>query len=247
VRACGRRAGRAAAAPVCHAEGADHAVLLGRRVESRDGRGPGAGDRHRHLLCVRGRRGRPVVAALRRPGARDAGHRLMTRAALFVVGVAGSTAPAAPPRVPWAPVGAGVERASFPLARKGVLASVQVIAVRVVPCRVALEFVERTRYEGLRGAWTVDSMGSDAILALNGGQFREGTPWGWIVRDGVEQQPPGTGALAMALVVDNGAVRLLRPDEIAAARGTVQHAIQSYPALVVDGVMPTQLRTAGQG
>ena len=171
----------------------------------------------------------------------------MTRTALFLLGVAGSTAPAAPPSVPWAPVGAGVERASFPLARKGVLASVQVIAVRVSPCRVALEFVERTRYEGLRGAWTVDSMGSDAILALNGGQFREGTPWGWIVRDGVEQQPPGTGALAMALVVDNGAVRLLRPDEIAAARGTVQHAIQSYPALVVDGVMPTQLRTPGQG
>ncbi len=147
----------------------------------------------------------------------------------------------------WTPVTPGVERVAFPLARKGMLASVEVIALRVPSCHATLAFEERTRFEGLRGAWTIDSMGPDAILGFNAGQFRDGTPWGWIVRDGVEHQAPGTGALAMGMVLDDGAVRLLRADEIGPARGTVRHAIQSYPALVVDGVMPPQLRTAGQG
>lgn len=168
---------------------------------------------------------------------------MLLRAALLL-GVAGSAVPAP---VRWAPVAPGVERVAFPMGRSGIHAAIEVIALRVEPCRLTLSLDERTRFEGLRGAWTVDSMAPEAVLAFNAGQFREGSPWGWFVRDGVEHQAPGTGALAMGVVFDSGAVRLLRPDEIGPARGAVRHAIQSYPALVVDGSLPPQLRTAGQG
>jgi uncharacterized protein YigE (DUF2233 family) len=167
--------------------------------------------------------------------------------ALLLLGVAASTGAAAIAPLTWTPVTPGVERVEFSLGRQGPLAAIEVVALRVEPCRASLSLEERTRYEGLRGAWTIDSMDPEAILAFNAGQFREGTPWGWVVRDGVERQVPGTGALAMGVVLDDGAVRLLRPDEIARARGTVRHAFQSYPALVVDGALPPHLRTAGQG
>jgi uncharacterized protein YigE (DUF2233 family) len=170
----------------------------------------------------------------------------MLRLALLL-GVAASTGVAAIAPLAWTPVAPGVERVAFPLGQRGMLASVEVIALRVAPCHATLSLEARTRFEGLRGAWTIDSMGPEAILAFNGGQFRDGTPWGWIVRDGVEQQAPGTGALAMGVVLDDGAVRLLRADEIESARGAVRHAIQSYPALVIDGAMPFQLRAPGRG
>lgn len=170
----------------------------------------------------------------------------MLRVALLL-GLAVSTGAATVTPLAWTPVTPGMERIAFPLGRRGPLASVEVIALRVQPCHTTLTLEQRTRYEGLRGAWTIDSMAPSAILAFNAGQFREGMPWGWVVRDGEEQQAPGTGALAMGVVLDDGAVRLLRADEIAPARGSVRHAFQSYPALVIDGALPSQLRTAGQG
>jgi exopolysaccharide biosynthesis protein len=85
------------------------------------------------------------------------------------------------------------------------------------------------------------------VVALNAGQFREGTPWGWVVQDSVERQAPGSGSLAMAVVFDDASLRLLAPDEIAGVRGTVRAAIQSYPMLLVDGVMPPPLRAPGRG
>ncbi|MES2124916.1 MAG: phosphodiester glycosidase family protein [Gemmatimonadota bacterium] len=169
----------------------------------------------------------------------------MHRLGLLLVGVFSAASSVAPPG--WVPVSPAMERVEFPLAERGLLASVHVIAFRLQPCGATLEFVERTRYEGLRGAWAVDSMDATSVLAINGGQFREGSPWGWIVRDGVERQAPGIGSLGMALVLDGGAVKLLRPDEIAAARGTVREAMQSYPTLLVDGEMPPPLRAPGRG
>lgn len=149
--------------------------------------------------------------------------------------------------VTWRPVRPGIERTEF-VAGPGALARVRVIALRLDPCRVRLAPEERARLSGLRGAWTVDSMPVDALLAFNGGQFSGGTPWGWYVRDGVEQHPPGTGSLAMALTVtEDGGVALVPPDEIAARRGKVRHAIQSYPMLLLDGVLPLPLRAPGRG
>lgn len=157
-------------------------------------------------------------------------------------------APRTPPStVSWTVARAGIERAEFAMAERGMLQAVQVIALRLDPTRVRLDLMSRTRYAGLRGAWAVDSMPREAVLALNAGQFREGTPWGWVVQDGVERQAPGSGSVAMAVVFEEGAVRLLTPGEIPAARGTVRAAIQSYPMLLVDGVIPAPLRAAGRG
>jgi exopolysaccharide biosynthesis protein len=67
------------------------------------------------------------------------------------------------------------------------------------------------------------------------------------VQDGIERQAPGSGSLAMAVVLDSSGVRLLPPTEITAARGTVREAMQSYPMLLVDGVLPAPLRAPGRG
>lgn len=166
--------------------------------------------------------------------------------ALALLALPLGTAPATP-GVRWTMARDGVERTEFAMTERGVLHTVQVIALRLDPARVRLDLMARTRYAGLRGAWTVDSMPDEAVLALNAGQFREGTPWGWLVQDSVERQAPGSGSVAMAVVFDQGAVRLLTPSEIPAARGTVRAAIQSYPMLLVDGVMPPPLRAPGRG
>ena len=170
-------------------------------------------------------------------------------AALLLLAALGSpTTPAdSARRVAWTTTRLGVEHAEFPLAERGMLSTVQVIALRLDPEHVRLQLMARSRYEGLRGAWTVDSMPSEAILALNAGQFREGMPWGWLVQDGVERQAPGSGSLAMAVVLDSSGVRLLPPSEIAAARGAVRDAMQSYPMLLVDGALPAPLRAPGRG
>jgi exopolysaccharide biosynthesis protein len=165
---------------------------------------------------------------------------------LLALGI-GPAATHAPTRVAWVAARPGVERSEFALARSGMLALVQVTALRLDPAQIRFELSARSRYEGLRGAWTVDSMPNDAIIALNAGQFIEGRPWGWLVDGGVERQEPGSGSLAMAVVFDSNAIRLLAPQEIAAARGRVQHAIQSYPMLLVDGALPEPLRAAGRG
>jgi exopolysaccharide biosynthesis protein len=68
------------------------------------------------------------------------------------------------------------------------------------------------------------------------------------VREGVEHQAPGSGPLAMAIVVDSaGHVALLTPDEIPGWRGHVREAMQSYPTLLVGGGLPEQLRAMGRG
>jgi hypothetical protein len=69
-------------------------------------------------------------------------------------------------------------------------------------------------------------MSSDAVVAFNAGQFSAGFPWGWVVREGKEIQPPGSGTLGMALVVDvGGRLSLATPDEISSWRGrAIQHS-----------------------
>jgi hypothetical protein len=134
------------------------------------------------------------------------------------------------------------------LASQGALASVHVIAVRLDPARVELRLDVSPRDAGGAG-WTVDRLPPTGLLAFNAGQFSGITPWGWLVIDGREIQPPGTGSTAMALTVsDTGDVGLLDPGEIAAARGRVRVAFQSYPALIgAGGKVPWELQAAGRG
>ena len=105
------------------------------------------------------------------------------------------------------------------------------------------------RGDGPGNVWSIDSIGDAGVVAFNAGQFNLGGAWGWVVRDGVEQQPPGSGSVAMAFVVDTaGVASLVEPNEIARRRGHVQLAFQSYPALLVgDGELPRELQAEGRG
>ena len=88
------------------------------------------------------------------------------------------------------------------MASRGPLSVVRAIAIRIDPAAVRFTLDTATRDERTRGAWTVDRMPDNALVALNTGQFIGASPWGWVVRDGVEAQPPGSGSVAMAFVVD---------------------------------------------
>ena len=151
----------------------------------------------------------------------------------------------------WRTAAPGVEWSEISLAGAGAAWRIGVVLVRVSPERVDLRLAEARREGGTLGAWTVDSVPGEALLALNAGQFRGGRPWGWLVRDGREHQAPGTGALGMALVVDGaGTPRLVEPDSIAEVRGRggVAQAFQSYPMLLSgDGRVPFHLQSPDRG
>jgi exopolysaccharide biosynthesis protein len=149
----------------------------------------------------------------------------------------------------WSAVRPGVWQSEIPLASRGPLSAVRAVAIRLDPAQLDFALDRVTRDDGLRGGWTVDALPATAVVAFNAGQFTGGFPWGWLVRDGVETQPPGTGSLAMAFVVDSaGGVSLVTPDELPAVRARARLAFQSYPALLVgDGEEPWELQAPGRG
>jgi hypothetical protein len=102
-----------------------------------------------------------------------------------------------------------------------------------------------------RPAWSIDSIPADAALAVNAGQFELDRPWGWIVNDGSERQPPRPGPLSSALVVDReGRVSIIDAEDIGGARnrGDIMQAFQSYPAILVGkGRVPDPLHAPGRG
>jgi hypothetical protein len=163
--------------------------------------------------------------------------------------------PALADGVRWRPGAPGVEWGELRLAGVGEAWRLRVIAVRVDPRRVRLSLRAAAVPGQRRGAWTVDSAGADAALALNAGQFAGATPWGWLVHAGREYRAPGAGALAPAVVVDTaGRVRLVPADSLAALRdaaargeGGVREAFQSYPALLAGGEVPAPLHAPGRG
>jgi exopolysaccharide biosynthesis protein len=142
----------------------------------------------------------------------------------------------------------GVWQAELPLAASGPLSVVRAVAVRLDPARVRFTLDRRSRDYGLNGDWSVERLPANGDVAFNAGQFAGGAPWGWLVVDGVEVQPPGTGTLGMAFLVDAaGQASLVMPGELAAVRARAAQGFQSYPALLVDGRMPWELQAAGRG
>lgn len=142
----------------------------------------------------------------------------------------------------------GVWQAELPLAAKGPLGVVQAVVVRLDPSQVRFSLDRRSRDYGLSGDWSVERLPAAGYVAFNAGQFAGGAPWGWLVLDGVEVQPPGSGSLGMAFVADrDGAVSLVMPSGLPAARARAALAFQSYPALLVDGRMPWELEAPGRG
>jgi len=71
-------------------------------------------------------------------------------------------------------------------------------------------------------------------------------PWGWVVLDGRQFLPPGSGPLATAVVFDTtGAVHWMHGDVVTDSvdRRAIAAAFQSYPTLLArDGRVPLQLR-----
>lgn len=142
------------------------------------------------------------------------------------------------------------------MAERGPLAPVRAVALRLDPRRLRFDLQLSLREMGMRGAWTVDSLPPDGVAAFNAGQFSGPTPWGWLVLDGRERQPPGRGTLAMTFAVDSaGQVSLLEPHELADSRGRTpggplrpRLAFQSYPALLVrNGERPREIRARDRG
>src|SRR5690349_9121579 len=140
----------------------------------------------------------------------------------------------------WQPVRPGVWFRESRMAGSGPLAPVKAVAVRIDPRSARFLLEQTVGDDGEVRGWTIDRMSEAAFVAVNAGQFRGSAPWGWVVRDGVELAPPGTGSVAMAFVVDSAGVpSLVEPGELPAVRGHVRLAFQSYPALLVgEGRVP---------
>jgi hypothetical protein len=148
--------------------------------------------------------------------------------------------------VRWRKLRAGIDVGRLDLSGDAVAWRISVVLARVDAARLRIELQPAAEPR----AWTVDEA-AGAVLAVNAGQFQEGTPWGWVVHRGRELQPPGHGPLSSVLVIRrSGAIELLDASEIAAARagGDVLEAFQSYPSILVgDGEVPAPLRARGRG
>lgn len=148
----------------------------------------------------------------------------------------------------WHPVRSGVWISESIMSRSGPLSVVRAVAVRIGPSSHEFSLIALKAVDGTRSIWTIDSIPDDAVVALNAGQYSSGIPWGWVVMDGREIKPPGSGTLGMALVTDSaGAVSLVTAAEISGRREHVMNAFQSYPALIVDGQVPWALKATGRG
>lgn len=151
--------------------------------------------------------------------------------------------------VRWTPSSPGVETAELRLAGTGEAWRTRAIVVRIDPRVARLRIVQP---RAAARTWTIDDAPAAAAVAFNTGQFTGESPWGWVVRDGVERLSPGRGPIAPAVVVRrSGTVQLVPADSIPALRplvasGEVVQAFQSYPALLLgDGEVPRALRTNG--
>jgi hypothetical protein len=164
--------------------------------------------------------------------------------------------PAVSDALTWEEAQPGVEWGAIRLSGSGEAWRLRAIVLRLDPAQLELRLVAPA--DQPRGArrrppnrWSLDDAPSDAIVALNAGQFGANGPWGWVVREGAERQAPGRGPLAPAVVVDrSGRVRIVPADSIEAVRtsGVAVEAFQSYPALLSgDGEVPAALRTEGSG
>jgi hypothetical protein len=148
----------------------------------------------------------------------------------------------------WHSIAPGVWLREERIAESGPLVRVRAVVVRIDPAANRIRLDVARSHEGLQPEWVIDSMPGDAVVALNAGQFTGGFPWGWVIRNRQEFQLPGKGTLGMALVVDSaGEVALVTPDEIPSWRGRAVWAFQSYPAIIVDGRVPWELRAPGRG
>jgi hypothetical protein len=148
----------------------------------------------------------------------------------------------------WQPLAKGLQWASLRLACGAPTWRARLIVARIDPreVRLSLDF-ELTRADR-RPAWTIDHAPSDAVLAVNAGQFVSTMPWGWVLIDGRERLRPGRGPLSSTIAIDGaGRVQWTHGDSLV-ARADIVTGFQSYPTLLAgDGAVPLALRIEGRG
>lgn len=149
----------------------------------------------------------------------------------------------------WRPLADGAEWAETRLAGEAPAWRMRLVVVRLDPARVRFETVLDLDPGGGRAAWNVERMPTDALVALNAGQFLQTLPWGWVVSAGRERFAPGKGPLSTAFAVDTaGRVRWIAGDSLAPPPAGVACAFQSYPTLLDrDGTIPAPLLAPGRG
>lgn len=150
----------------------------------------------------------------------------------------------------------GIAWTEIPLRGDGEAWRTRAIVVRIDPRRVQLALDTAFRYRrdadgavSRLAGWSIATAAGRSLLAVNAGQFTTtllGTlPWGWVVMEGREWQPPGLGPLSTAVAIDSsGTVRLLSTSALGARDRTrgVQFAFQSFPTLLTDdGDVPAAL------
>jgi Phosphodiester glycosidase len=151
-------------------------------------------------------------------------------------------------RVAWHAGAAGTAWGELELAGSGEAWRTQVILVRLDPRQLRFR-VDTGFTPPLRPAWNLERVPLAAVLAMNAGQFLDGLPWGWVVIDGRQMQPPGHGPLAVAVAADSsGTVYWIQDDSLHRTRvGHVAWAFESYPALLRSDTVPAPLRADGRG
>ncbi|HEY7637166.1 MAG TPA: phosphodiester glycosidase family protein [Gemmatimonadales bacterium] len=150
-------------------------------------------------------------------------------------------------RVAWRPGAAGLEWGELQLRGAGEAWRTRLVVVRLSPESIALSLAPA--FADDRG-WKVRQVDSSAALAVDAGQFRGRSPWGWVVAGGRELLSPQLAPLAAAVVIDAaGRVRIVAPDSVEAERrtGAAVEAFQSYPMLLHNGIVPSALLEAGRG
>jgi hypothetical protein len=164
-------------------------------------------------------------------------------------GVWGAPLPKVTSTVQWRKLRPGLEFAYLDISGGQVGWHVRIILARFNPALFSLQL--NSSVLDSRPAWSINSAPADSALALNAGQFESDLPWGWIIRNGREIQPPRVGPLSSALVVDSaGQVAIVDAAEIPGtrSRGNTVLAFQSYPAILVgEGLVPEALRGPGRG
>jgi Phosphodiester glycosidase len=162
----------------------------------------------------------------------------------------------------WSAGRSGIAYTDIPLRGDGEAWRTRAIIVRFDPERVRVQLdtafrLRRDRNNAVwrMAQWQIENAPTRALLSVNAGQFDAGLfgslPWGWVVLQGREWQPPGVGPLSMAIAIDSGgSIRLLSPAALVASTRTrgVVFGFQSFPTLLEgDGTVPAQLRAANSG
>ncbi|HEX6558495.1 MAG TPA: phosphodiester glycosidase family protein [Longimicrobiales bacterium] len=147
-------------------------------------------------------------------------------------------------RLHWREAQAGLSWTELDLRAGALRHPLRAIVVRIDPRQFDWQLDLVTRSNGMTGAWNVDSVPDDVVLAFNAGQFKETGPWGWLVMQSYERRDPGYGPISVGIALDSaGALRWLLPRQLPAARkdSSVRFAFQSYPLLLFNGIVPAVL------